>query len=64
MMVDNIGFPDYLVDNRLLDDEYKDVSIITNRPARKKELLNIGCVTRVLFPFVVVFLPEYIFVHQ
>lgn len=28
MMADNIGYPDYLVDDKLLDDEYKDVSII------------------------------------
>ena len=48
-MVDNIGFPEYLVDNKRLDDEYKDVSIITNKPARTKELLNIGYVIRVLF---------------
>jgi len=26
MMVENIGFPDYLLDDKLLDDEYKDVS--------------------------------------
>lgn len=27
MMVENIGFPDYIVDDKLLDEEYKDVSI-------------------------------------
>ena len=26
MMVENIGFPDYLLDDKLLDDQYKDVS--------------------------------------
>lgn len=25
MMVENIGFPDYIVDDKLLDEEYKDV---------------------------------------
>ena len=24
-MVENIGFPDYIVDDKLLDEEYKDV---------------------------------------
>ena len=28
MMVENIGFPDYLMDDKLLDDKYKDVSIL------------------------------------
>lgn len=26
MMVENIGFPDYIVDDNLIDEEYKNVS--------------------------------------
>ena len=27
-MVENIGYPEYIMDNKLLDDQYKDVSFI------------------------------------
>ena len=33
MMVEHIGFPDYIMDDKILDEEYKDVS---NKPARLK----------------------------
>ena len=41
MMSENMGYPDYIQDDKLLDNEYKDVSIYTGITVKQMYVFSI-----------------------